>query len=84
MGLSDTERHAALPGVEQESMVPVFGQCAVMISPLSSSMSAKKRLYLFIRVPRSSGVVNCMINEFRGQKLRVVISYTDRNYSGKW
>jgi len=62
-GLSDLERYTRLPGVEQESIVPVLGQWTVKISSFSSRTSARNRLYLLMRVPCTSGGVNCMRNK---------------------
>lgn len=55
MGLSDIDNATRLPGVEQESIVPVFGQCAVIVVPSSRVMSARNRLYRFMSVPGIKG-----------------------------
>jgi hypothetical protein len=44
-----------LPGMQTPVIGPVFGQCAVMISPVVSSISAKNRLYRLIKMPGKRG-----------------------------
>ena len=44
VGESLSESQTRLPGSQQPSIEPVLGQAAVMTPPLSSSMSARKRL----------------------------------------
>jgi hypothetical protein len=44
VGLSLLESHTVEPGAVSPSMEPVLGQLAVIVSPVSSATSARKRL----------------------------------------
>jgi hypothetical protein len=59
-GLSDSEIATRLPGLEQDRIEPVFGQCTVIVEPSASLTSTRKRLYLFMRVAIVSGGVKIM------------------------
>jgi hypothetical protein len=60
LGLSDTEMATRLPGLEQDRIEPVFGQCTVSVEPSVSLTSTRKRLYRLMRVAVVSGGVKIM------------------------
>lgn len=58
--MSERETQTREPGSAQPIIEPVLGQCAVIRSPLSSVMSARKRLYRRISWPPCKGVSKIM------------------------